>query len=244
LLATVAEGRSPSQLLVDTPTAGTQPAASFATRTRAFPGGGLEFRLDIGLTHWLTLGAAYAGMQIIGDGDPEWNPQPGLAAKARILPESFALPALAVGVDTQGSGYWDEGLDRFQYKSRGLYAVMSKNYAWLGNLTFHGGLNRSFEGDDGGLNPFVGLEKSVGPYGGLALEYDAALNDDRDDGAFGRGRGYLNGAVSWDLSTEVQVRFVLRDMLRNSETIDPALSDVVVDEGFGRELTFSYSESF
>lgn len=244
LMAPVAEGRSPSKLLIDTPTAGTQAAASFDTRTRAFPGGGLELRVDIGLVHWLTLGAGYAGMQIIGDGDPEWNPEPGFAAKVQVLPESYVGPAVAVGVDTQGSGYWDGERDRYQYQSRGIYAVLSKNYAWLGDLTFHGGLNRSFEGEDRDLNPFVGLEKSLGPYAGVALEYDAALNDDRDDGVFGRGRGYLNTAVSWDLSSEVQVRFVLRDLLRNSESVDAELSDVVVDEGFGRELTFSYTETF
>lgn len=239
-----ARAMGPPRVLVDTPTAGTVSAGSFDTRCKAFPGGGLELRVDIGLAHWLSLGGSYGGLQIIGDGDPDWNPEPGFSAKVRLIEEDYFLPALALGVDTQGAGYWDKARDRYQYKSRGIYAVVSKNYAWYGDLTLHGGVNRSFEGDDENLNPFVGLEKSLGGFWSLALEYDSALNDDRDDGAYGKGRGYLNGAVSWNLSPEMQVRLVVRDMLRNSESVDPGLSDVVVDEGWGREVSFSYVERF
>jgi hypothetical protein len=236
--------RTPSRFLVDTPTAGTSPVGAFETRTKAFPGGGLEIRVDIGLAHWLTLGGSYGGLQIIGDGEPDWYPEPGFAVKVRVLQESWVLPALALGVDTQGAGYWDDARERYQYQSRGLYAVLSKNYAWYGDLTLHGGVNRTLEGNDENLNPFVGFEKSLGAFWSLALEYDAALNDDRDDGAYGRGRGYLNGAIGWNLSQDMQVRLVVRDMLRNAEPIDPGLADRVVDEGWGREFTFSYVEQF
>jgi hypothetical protein len=234
----------PPRSLVDIPTAGTNPAGLLDTRTRAFPGGGLELRLDIGVLPWVTAGASYGGVQIIGDGSPDWNPRPGLALKVRVLPETFSTPALALGVDTQGSGFYDGGRGRYQYQSKGLFAVASKNYAWLGDFTFHGGVYRTFEGNDRDPSVFVGAEKSLGQWWRLGMEYDLALSDDRDDGAFGKGRGYLNGVLGWRLSSEVEVRFVVRDMLRNSETIDPSLTDVVVDEGFGREVSFSYAERF
>jgi hypothetical protein len=239
-----AQERAPAQWVVDTPTAGTSTVGAFETRAKAFPGGGLEVRVDVGLAHWLSLGGSYGGLQIIGDGDPDWYPEPGFALKLRVMQETFFLPGVAVGLDTQGGGYWDSARDRYQYQSRGIYAVASKNYAWYGNLTFHGGINRSLEGSDENLNPFVGVEKSVGRFGGLSLEYDSALNDNRDDGAYGKGRGYLNSAVTWNVSPQMQVRFVMRDMLRNAESVDPGLSDVVVDEGWGREFTFSYVERF
>jgi hypothetical protein len=239
-----AQGRAPSRNLIDIPTAGTNDPGTFETRTKAFPGGGLEVRLDVGLAHWISVGGSYGGQQIIGDGDPDWNPEPGYALKVRVLQEDWVFPAVAIGVDTQGSGFWDADRDRYQYQSRGLYVVASKNYAWLGDLSLHGGVNRSFEGDDENINPFVGVEKSLGPWAGLALEYDPALNDNRDDGVYGRGTGYLNAAVSWNLSPEMQVRFVVRDMLKNAESVEPGRADRVLDEGWGREFTFAYTERF
>lgn len=239
-----AQVRPPSRSLIDTPTAGTNEPGTYETRTKAFPGGGLEIRLDVGLAHWLSVGGSYGGQQIIGDGDPDWNPEPGYSIKIRVLQEDWVLPAVAIGVDTQGAGFWDSERGRYQYQSRGLYAVASKNYAWLGDLSVHGGLNRSFEGNDRNLNPFVGLEKSLGSLSALALEYDLALNDNRDDGVYGEGTGYLNAALSWNVSPEMQVRFVLRDMLSNAESVEPGRADRVLDEGWGREFTFSYMERF
>lgn len=234
-----------SRVLVDTPTAGLIPAGAFETRARVFPGGGLDLRIEIGIARWLTLGGGFGGVQIIGDGEPDWYPEPGFTLKARLIEESWTLPALAVGVDTQGAGYWDEARERFQFKSRGLYAVVSKNYGWYGDLTLHGGVNRSLEdADDRDPTPFVGFEKSVGTAWGLALEYDLATNDNLDDGAYGEGRGYLNGAIRWNVAPEMEIRFVVRDMLDNSENVDPSFSDVIVDEGWGRELSFSYVEMF
>ncbi len=240
-----AQGLALSRTLVDTPTAGVLSAGAFETQARVFPGGGLEVRLDIGLGRWLTLGGAYGGVQIIGDGEPDWYPEPGFALKVRILEESWTLPAVAFGIDTQGAGFWDESRERFQFKSRGVYAVASKNYAWLGDLTFHGGVSRSLENrDDRDATPFTGVEKSVGGAWGLALEYDLGANDNREDGVYGKGRGYLNGVIRWSVAPDMEIRFVLRDMLDNSETVDPEFKDVVADEGWGRELSFSYMETF
>jgi hypothetical protein len=236
---------SPARALVDTPTAGLLPSGTFETRPRIFPGGGLDLRLDIALARRLSLGAGYGGVQIIGDGEPDWYPEPGFFVKARILEEDYAYPAIAIGIDTQGSGYYDKSRDRYQYKSRGFYIVASKNYAWYGDLTLHGGFSRSLEDrDDKDVTPFVGFEKSLGGAVGLALEYDLASNDNRTDGAFGEGQGYLNGALRWNLAPQMQLRLVIRDMLDNSESVDPRFADVIIDEGWGREFSFSYVESF
>jgi hypothetical protein len=42
----------------------------------------------------------------------------------------------------------------------------------------------------------------------------------------------------------MELRVVVRDMLGNAESVDPTFSDVVVDEGWGREFAFSYVENF
>ncbi len=234
-----------SRFLVDTPTAGLISEGAFETRARVFPGGGMDLRLEIGIAHWLTLGGAFGGVQIIGAGEPDWYPEPGFSLKVRVVEEGWTIPAIALGVDTQGAGYWDERAERFQYKSRGLFAVLSKNYMWYGDLTFHGGISRSLEEqDDRDPSPFIGVEKSIGTAWGIAFEYDAATNDNQKDGIFGRGRGYLNGAVRWSVAPAMEFRFVVRDMLENTEAVDPEFSDVVSDEGWGRELSFSHVERF
>jgi hypothetical protein len=236
---------APSSLLVDVPTAGLTDRGTLEIGGRVFPGGGIDLRLDLGLGARLALGAGFGGLQVIGDGRPEWYPAPGLALKIRLLEENWTLPAFAVGIDTRGAGFWDEGRDRFQFKSRGVYVVASKNYAFLGDLSLHGGANRSLEdADDGDVTGFVGLEKSAGSHIALAAEYDLATNDDRDDGVYGEGRGYLNAAIRVRPDPRLEVRLVIRDMLDNSGLADPSLSDVVVDEGWGREVGLSYFSTF
>ncbi|GJM45555.1 MAG: hypothetical protein DHS20C21_23970 [Gemmatimonadota bacterium] len=235
----------PSRSIVDTPTAGLVPTGTFETRARIFPGGGVEVKLDVGIADWLSVGGSFGGLQIIGDGEVDWYPRPGFALKTRLIEETFTMPAVAFGVDTQGAGFYDEGRSRFQYKSRGVYGVLSKNYDLWGDFSVHGGINRSLEEkDDKDPNVFVGAEKSLGPVLALSMEYDLASNDNRDDGAYGKGRGYLNAMLGWSVAPQMEIRLVVRDMLDNSEAVDPSLSDVVVDEGWGREFTFSYTESF
>jgi len=238
-------GPAPAPKLIDLPTAGLVPEASFQASVRAFHGGGVVARADVGLLSWLSLGGAYGGMQLIGDGRPDWNPEPAFALKMRLVQEDYGYPALAIGIDTEGRGHFDEERGRYQYKSRGIYAVASKNYAWYGDFSVHGGLNRSLEeGDAETINPFFGLEKSLGSSVGLAVEYDVALNDRKMDGAYGKGKGYLNAALRWASVSGIQFQFAVRDMLKNSEAQDPIYSDVVVDEGFGREFVLSYTEGF
>ena len=231
----------PASYLVDVPTAGVTPHGTVATRGQVFPGGGVELRADLGLWDRGSVGVSYGGVQIIGDGRPEWYPRPGFAARVRVLEESWTFPALAVGIDTRGSGFWDETLNRYQFKSRGVFVALSKNYAFLGDLSLHGGASRSFEDDDDGTpTVFAGFEKSLGSRLGLALEYDLAMNDNRDDGVYGSGRGYLNALLRIRPAPQLELRLVVRDMLENSQFDDPGLSDVVVDDGWGREVSLTY----
>lgn len=236
---------NPPALLIDVPTAGLTGRGEVETRGRVFPGGGIDLRVDFGLGDRVAVGAGFGGVQVIGDGRPEWYPGPGLALKVRLLEENWTLPALAVGIDTRGAGFWDEDRDRFQFKSRGAYLVASKNYSFLGDLALHGGASRSLEADDDGdVTGFAGVEKSLGTWMGLAVEYDLATNDNVEDGVYGKGRGYVNAALRVRPDPRLEVRLVIRDMLDNTELADPRLSDVVADEGWGREVGLSYFATF
>ena len=65
------------------------------------------------------------------------------------------MPALALGLNTQGSGDYVDTLQRYEIKALGLYGAMSKNWkSPLGNIGLHTGLNYSFlETEDGDSDP-------------------------------------------------------------------------------------------
>src|SRR4030042_5043439 len=118
------------------------------------------------------------------------NEVPGMHVKIRLLEESFVLPALALGFDSQGKDGYLKDLDRYKIKSPGFYAVASKNYSFLGFMSFHGGINYSLERSDGDedINVFAGIEKTLGPVVSLVLEYHLGANESKAK-AVARGRG-------------------------------------------------------
>jgi hypothetical protein len=94
--------------LIDCPTAGLLPRGSFDVDVRLFPGGGALGGISVGLTDHLLLGVSYGGAKIISDQKVDWFPQPGVSVKYRLIEETFALPALAVGFNSQGYGAYVE----------------------------------------------------------------------------------------------------------------------------------------
>jgi hypothetical protein len=151
------------------------------------------------------------------------DPFPGVQAKLRIFNESAAMPAVAIGFDSQGKGPYlkADSLQRYTIKSSGVYAVASKNYAILGNLSIHGGINRSLEQTDGDSNMdmFVGVEKSAGKDISIMLEYDFAANDNKNQ-ALGKGNGYLNFGLRWAWGKGATVGVNLKDVTRNQDNVD------------------------
>lgn len=202
--------------LVDVPTAGMIRGGKTAFEVEFFHDDGLHGGFFYGITDRLTAGFSYGGLRMIGSESPQWNRVPGVMVKIRVLEESPAFPALAIGFDSQGKeGYLDDP-DRFKIKSTGLYAVFSKNFDASGFLGFHGGVNYSFERADGDRDPnlFFGIDKSLGSFLSVEAEYNAALNDDGGN-SLGRGRGYLNAGVSASPGAGVTIAFQFKDLLNN-----------------------------
>ncbi len=238
ILSVAAAGSSGAQetavrRLVDCPTAEILERGSYAFNTVVYPEGGALVGIGIGLLHNLSVGFTYGGLEVIGSGEPDWNPRVEFQARLKLIEESFALPAIALGFDSQGFGrYFEEypdkraepdpdlraPVERYQVKSKGFYAVGSKHYAFLGTLGLHGGINYSLENDDDeALNFFFGVEKSLSPEMSLLAEYDMAINDNEDNEAFGEGFGYLNIGLSWIFAERLRIEVDLRNLLENSE---------------------------
>jgi hypothetical protein len=163
------------------------------------------------------------------------NPVPGVNLRIRILEEGMLLPALVLGFDSQGKDGYLKDLDRYQIKSPGLFVAASKNYAFLGYLSIHGGVNYSLERADGDrdLNVYTGVEKTIGPVLSAILEYNFATNDNSAQ-AVGKGWGYINAAIRLMLGNGLTISLNLKDLVKNGPNITVA----------NRTVCLEYSRAF
>jgi hypothetical protein len=209
-------------MIIDRPTAGMLHRGNYQVNANFFEEGGVLFGVSVGLLDRFNFGISYGGTSILGKQKPRMNPYPGVNIKLRILEENTVAPAVAIGFDWQGKGPYDENLKRYLVKSPGFYAVASQNYAIVGNLSVHGGVNLSTEHGDGDkdMDAFLGAEKSVGKDISVLAEYDLGLNDNSAS-AIGRdrGRGYLNVGLRWGWGKGLVLGVDMKDILKNQRDI-------------------------
>jgi hypothetical protein len=221
--------------LIDIPVAGSLQRGELAIDTRAYANGGVLTGMTIGLMNRLMVGVYYGGENILGNGDVNWNPSPGVDARLRLLDENFALPAISIGYSNQGYGAWLPGRHRYSIKPRGFYAVASRNYWLLGNFGIHGGVNYSLEHSDRDedINVFVGINKSILHLVEILLEYDFAFNDNEKQ-TVGDTHGYLNFGVRWNVSANFATEIDFKNLANNRRQ----------DKDITRILQFSFRHTF
>jgi hypothetical protein len=178
------------------------------------------------------------GLQnFIGRGEIETNDLPGFMVRLRIIEEGLAGPAFAVGIDTQGEGRYLDDFSRYERKSSGGYAVLSRNFDARVNIALHGGVNYSFENkEQGGLDIFAGTTITVIPGMTLLLDYDASFDDDDPDveSTLTRGRGYLDTGVRFDYGENLRLRILFKDLLNN----------YIPESGVARSIEIVYIDWF
>lgn len=207
-------------LLVDSPTAGILPHGAYLFQGSFGPRSSLIFGVKIGFHDRIMVGVSFGMQEFIGTGDIELNDKPGFEARLRIIEESLRGPALAVGIDTQGEDAYLEDDERYERKSKGFYAVISKNYQLISDFSVHGGVNYSLEDEDEeGLNPFGGLSIELIEGFSILLDYNAALDDDNPDvpSSRTRGRGYLDSGIRFDYMENLRLKILFKDLLGNYE---------------------------
>jgi len=204
-------------ILVDCPTAGTLKRGYFDVVMRAYPNGGILTATNIGLSNRFTIGISYGAEGIIAEERPNWNPRIEFNVKLNLVDEDLVFPAMSLGFSSQGYGSYTERFERYTFKSKGFYAVASKNYPlYQWQIGLHGGLNYSTEReDDDNANFFIGLDTRFNDDVGLVLEYDFALNDNEGLDDLGRGRGYLNMAIQWIYTDKLVLEFLLKNLVEN-----------------------------
>lgn len=206
--------------LIDVPTAGMLPQRNVGVDLNFFQAGGVLAGFSVAITDRILIGVSYGGTSLLGTLKESWNLRPGVNLKVRLLNETFFIPAIAVGFDSQGKEAYIDSLNRYTVKSLGFYAVGSKNYQVLGYFSIHGGLNYSLEQADNNrsVNIFCGVEKSVGPFATAVAEYNFNLNDDirRDSGNEG---GYLNVGIRVSIGSGYTLGFNFKDVSHSFSNI-------------------------
>jgi hypothetical protein len=202
--------------LIDKPTAGILGHGSYLLRGRMGPESSFLLGARVGVRDILQGGFSVGMQSVFERGDIDVNEHIGLKARVRLIQEG-ALPALAVGIDTQGIGKYHKDLKRYDRKSPGFYGVVSRNYALsAGDLALHGGANWSLETEDqSAINIFGGIELTFGQQLSFILDADAALNDNEENGMFGQGGYYLDGAVRLYAGESIILTLVFRDLAAN-----------------------------
>ncbi|HTY58875.1 MAG TPA: YjbH domain-containing protein [Bacteroidota bacterium] len=223
-------GKLEPRVLVDFPTAGMIPRGSLALDVDFYREGGVDLAVAVGIFDRLSAGLSYGGSGLIGAGSPVMNATPGFNVKLRFLEESVYIPALALGFDSQGRDGYNRSLDRYVIKSPGFYAVLSKNYAFLGDLSIHGGSDYSLERSDGNrnVNLFAGIEKTIGPFLSLMIEYNLGSNDTGNN-SLGKGRGYLNTGLRCSLGGGLTLGVNLKDLSDNGGNVTVANRTVHIE---------------
>lgn len=220
--------------MVDMPTAGNLERGSYAMTLRMFGNGGLLVGVNVGISPRFSFGLSYGGENVIGEGKVNWNVNPGIQTKFRLIDEQINVPAVSFGFNSQGYGAYDGVNKRYQFKSRGAYAVASKNFDMLQGLGFHGGINYSFETDDGDkdVNLFFGADLTFNREFRIFIEHDLAMNDDELKDIYGSGSGYMNTGFQWTFSDQLFLQFDVKNLLKNGQR------DIV------REFRIEYVEYF
>jgi len=232
-------GVRPLQKLIDCPSAGGPESGSYDFELRVYPDGGVLAGFTAGLIGRLGIGFFYGGTGIIGYNSPDWNIQPGVLAMCRILDESYVMPAITIGFTNQGYGAWIDSTNRYQYKAKGYYLALGKNFKlWpMGEICGHFGVNMNPTADDSkSLDFYTGVDFRLIKQLGFIGEYSAGLND-RKGSSLGKGRGYLNLGIRWTFAERLAIDLHLRDVIINQN------NDARGGAGVGREIRISYVEN-
>jgi hypothetical protein len=202
--------------IVDRPTAGLIGKHNLGLNVDFYQRGGILVDVSFGLLDVLDLGLSFGGYNIIGSDDVKWNSLPGIKLKCRAFEEKVSVPAITVGFESQGREVYSSDDKRYQIKSPGFFLVASKNFAWLGFISYHLGINYSLETEDGDKDPnvYVGMEKTIGDFISFSAEYDFAVNDDLKK-SYGQGKGYLNLRLSWSVGNGVTLSLEGKNLLNN-----------------------------
>ena len=127
LMYSQSEQPYPPLNLVTIPTAGTLPKGSYTLESLLMNDGGILSKISIGISDNFSMGLSYGFQDFISEKELSINkPMPEIQVKYRAYSETTVMPAIVVGLDTQGKGRYikREGIqgqsnfERYEQKSK------------------------------------------------------------------------------------------------------------------------------
>lgn len=205
--------------IVDSPMATVLRHGDFRIRGRIMDGGSLVASTEVGIRDRFSVGVSWGMQGLLGRSDVEFNDQTALMLRLLLIDE-LSWPSLVIGFDNQGYGAWDEDLERYERKSKGFYLAATRNwYGPLGSdVATTVGINYGTEeADQQSVDGWFGVEQDFGNRFALLMDYSLGLDDreDEEPDVYGRGLGWLDLGMRWNIGSEVQFRFYFRDLLGN-----------------------------
>jgi hypothetical protein len=215
--AAVEAGMGEPIYLVESPTAGLLSHGEYHIQGRIGPESSVLLAFRVGIKNRVHLGVSFGMQNLFSYEQVELNDRPGFQFRVRLLEEDDRRPGLALGFNSQGTGAWNDADERYDRKSKGFYVVLSRNWKIpVGHFSIHGGLNYSLENEDqDNANAFVGIDWEAVSGLDFILDLDGAFNDNRDDGRYGGGGVYLDGAIRVTYGENLQLMLVFKDLTKN-----------------------------
>jgi hypothetical protein len=203
--------------LVESPTGGLLAHGEYHIQGRIGPESSILLAFRVGIKNRVHMGVSFGMQNLFSYEKVEFNDRVGLEFRLRLLEEDDRRPGLALGFNSQGTGAWSEEFERYDRKSRGFYAVFSRNWKIpVGNFSLHGGINYSLENqDDDNLNAFAAIDWEAMPGLEFIVDFDGAFNDNLDDGRYGGGGMYIDGAVRVTYGENLQMMLIFKDLSKN-----------------------------
>jgi hypothetical protein len=218
------------------PTAGIVAHREYRLTARAMPESCMLLGALVGYKDVVHAGVSYGVFNLIDVGDPVFYDHVGFDVRVRFAAES-RWPAFAGGFDSQGWGPYDGTLRRYERKSPGFYLVASKNWnSFAGDLSVTAGANYTLEtrDDDRSPNFYAGAEWLIARRVSFLVDFDAALNDNAEDGVYGEGGVYVDAGIRAILGETVSLMLVFSDLTHN----------LAPGEESGREVQIVFADTF
>ncbi len=208
-----------SMYMIDQPNIEFHKHGEYGMQLRFGPTGEIIGYAQIGLLDRLVLGLSYGASNLIGAGNPDFYQKPGIQAKILIVEQSFVVPQVIFGFDSQGYGaYYFSGYD---IMSKGLYLQAGEVFHYPGfEIVPSLAINYSFE-QDGRVDLFGGVVFAISSTQ-LIVDYSPNLNDNED-----QNKGYLNTGIRFIFFEDLFFEFALRDLLNNSAAGDNQLNRMI-----------------
>jgi len=203
--------------MIESPTAGILSHGEYHIQGRIGPESSVLLAFRVGIKNRVHIGVSFGMQQLFSYEQVELNDRPGILFRVRILEEDDRRPGLGIGFSSQGTGFWSDEFERYDRKSKGFYAVISRNWKIpVGHFSLHGGLNYTLENEDvDHLNAFASADWEAVAGLEFILDFDGAFNDNLDDGRYGGGGVYIDGGIRVTYGEKLQMMLIFKDLTRN-----------------------------